>query len=221
MNKLRELQYKIENEGKDRKISEQLKQVLEDENNINLKIDLIGQTHVSNWLPKKKKVLWDSFDEFNNEVWINSCLDRILKDKFDDFAIFSLLNCDTKKVLEKLKQFNYQIVLVWDTTGAETQGLGLARIKNDIYHDYFYIGWDTNKTVISRVEYIEEIKFKNSPATMRLDLIDDECDVKNWIWSELPYGYERIESCEEYFFNEDIISYNPSPNVRNLLDLFD
>ncbi|MFS3929256.1 hypothetical protein ACL9SP_11400 [Priestia flexa] len=217
MKKLQALQEQLKKKEKYPNVVKQLNELSEDEQNIDLQINLIGETHVANWLPKQKTVIWNSFSQFNSSFWIKSCIDRIVQDVADDFAVYALLKCDVEPVLTKLKAMCYQVVLIWDTKGAETQGVGLAKVDKSGYHDYFYIGWNTGEPFISRIDYIKEIICRNNLMTDRLDLIDDKCAIKNWVWSELPYGYERVTHGNETFFDENSSRDYLSLYMRGLL----
>ncbi len=190
MQELTALLKRLQKSGKDPEVADAITALLASPADLDLQIDLVGQTHLAHWLPNRKRVLWELFDPRRPE-WAHRCIERVLQSSSDMRALSALLNGDSLAVLRRVTKDSPTMVTRWDLLGSEgTVGLGFARREApQVFRDYFYVGWkpDDVSVAVRRLDYCSRVV---APGPV-LDgcLGEQECLCDNRGWAELPYRY--------------------------------
>lgn len=193
--------------------------LLNEPENIDFQINVLGDSHIENWLPNRKKVFWEAFN-INSEIWVKQCLKRIFGDIQPQQATYALLGCRADLVIQQIKNYCSEIVNVWDMKGSKTCSVGFANRNYKAFVNYISIGWDEDENnSIIRVDYIEKIVPNSEEITGRLDSITEDCEVEKWIWGEHPYGYKFKEK-GTHNFNLTMFKNNYEERVDKLLKLY-
>jgi hypothetical protein len=214
VDKILRLKKSLEKSGKDQNALAIILQLLDDPENIDLQIDLLGTVHLANWLPNRKRALWDTFD-ISADNWIKANLSRIYGKHGDHHAVCALLNCPIMLILTGVKALSPVLATVWDVPGAKACGLGL--VKRDAgFKDYFYTGWKTspdgNTAVI--IEYVKEIIPAQQPSSRTDSLLDGPCELIECLAAELPYGHHSCRRTKRSFGSDESHEGLPQEHTR-------
>ena len=155
---------------------------------LDLQINALGLAHQANWLPNRKRVLWQAF-AVGGEPWADRCVTRILAPGGDASAVCALLNAPALVALKRIRACSPDLVAVWDVNGAPSCGLGLARHGADRFDHYFYVGWEPGQETVQRLEYIPSIQPPPGQEAQPLHRINGPCRVTGGCWAELPYAF--------------------------------
>ncbi len=161
----------------------------------------------------------EAFDHGGDD-WIKVCLERITSTHDDLIALTSLLRVDVHSLVRQVKEVSPDIILKWDVPGADSCGVGFARIESNKFKDYVYIGWDYHKTrsEVLRIDYINEINPVSNNQMRDLALMKEPCELKDWMWAELPIRYAHAKNDKHSFYLEP---YYRSTQGQHILKIFE
>jgi hypothetical protein len=197
MKELEKLYSKLVKTGKDEPVKAALNRLLQAPNDVDCQIDVVGIAHQSNWLPNRKKALWNVFP-IDGKQWINRCVTRVTATSNDLNALCALLNSNVEAVAKIVQTHSPDLVSVWDVNGAKFCGVGLANHQGNQFEQYYYIGWKPGFDTVWRLEFIPYIEAPLAQETQRLDQINGRCETAKGCWAELPYGYGYQTSRQEF-----------------------
>lgn len=213
--KLEELKKKLKQRPTDKKVRLAVERLLKDPTSLDKAIDLLGISHECDWLPNRKRALWNIVDN-RNYNWIIRCVERILKNEKRELALYSLLNSNAIDTLRAIVPTAKDIVVLWDVKGAETTGIGLASRRKDVFTNYFYIGWKTTdeERRIVRVEFATKI-----PNILGKSYLSGAMTLTKWIWAELPYRFCAATTDRQTFDEEDLWITKPFGYTREIVKI--
>jgi hypothetical protein len=217
MDKLEKLRRRLEKGGKDPEVLGAVTKLLEAPENLDLQIDALGCAHLHHWLPNRKRAFWESF-EVQGEAWAGRCVTRIFQGKSLPNAACALLNADAFFTLREAFPQSPSLASLWDA-GSGSCGIGLARLEDGGFCDYFYVGWnpDEDRPRVERIDFIERIDPPTGVTATRLDSIEGKCGVRNWFWAELPVRHGQHDSTT-YPFDSGEDAQHPMGATTSMLD---
>jgi len=197
MKELEKLHSKLVKAGKDEPVQTALHTLLHAPENLDYQIDVVGAAHQCNWLPNRKKALWNVFP-VNSVEWIDRCIARSVATGDDLNALCALLNSSALTVSKIIQTHSSDLVNVWDVNGAEFCGIGLAHHQGSHFDRYYYIGWKPGHDTIWRLEFISHVEAPSGQNTQRLNQLKGRCKITKGCWAELPYGFGYRTNYHEF-----------------------
>jgi hypothetical protein len=185
-------------------VADAIDALLERPDAIDLRINLVGEAHLSGWTGNRCSQIRACVDN-SGAQWAARCVERVSTDPHDLRAMCAMLSTDARVLLRQAARYASSVpVLRWDHAGPQseqTAGLGLARREStSALIDYLYVGWMAygGSYEAVRVDHVRRIEVDGVlPAgAMPLNGYEGTARYFDWGWCETPRRHGWNDACE-------------------------